>query len=204
MEKIVVNAVGDACPIPVVKTMKALNAVKESGEIDVHVDNETAVQNVMKFVSGKGLKPVSEKLEDKHFVIRFQTSDSSSAVTGAEEISCIPDARGSMVVAVDSETMGSGDEELGKILMKGFIYALSQLEELPKALIFYNAGAKLTVDGSASLEDIKNLEAQGVEILTCGTCLNFFGLTEKLAVGSVSNMYTIVEALSKADKVIKP
>lgn len=204
MEKVVVNAVGDACPIPVVKTMKALNAINEAGEIEVHVDNETAVQNVMKFVSGKSLKPVSEKVEEKHFVIRFQTADSTNAVSGNEEIGCIPDARGNMVVAFDSETMGSGDDELGRTLMKGFIYALSQLEELPKALIFYNAGAKLTIENSVSLEDIKNLEAQGVEILTCGTCLNFFGLTEKLAVGSVSNMYTIVETLAKADKVVKP
>ncbi|NCB41020.1 MAG: sulfurtransferase-like selenium metabolism protein YedF [Clostridia bacterium] len=204
MENIVVNAVGDACPIPVVKTMKALNETKAGDMVEVHVDNETAVQNVMKFVSGKNMKPVSEKVEEKHFVIRFDAADSAGLATAAEEIGCIPDARGSMVVAFDSETMGSGDDALGKILMKGFIYALSQLQELPKALIFYNAGAKLTVEDSASLEDIKSLDAQGVEILTCGTCLNFFGLTEKLAVGSVSNMYTIVETLSNASKVLKP
>lgn len=204
MEHIVVNAVGDACPIPVVKTMKALNETKAGDMVEVHVDNETAVQNVMKFVSGKNMKPVSEKVEEKHFVIRVEVPGSEAFVGTAEEIGCIPDARGNTVIAVESETMGSGDDELGRTLMKGFIYAVSQLEELPKSLVFYNAGAKLTIEGSVSLEDIKNLEAQGVEILTCGTCLNFFGLTEKLAVGSVSNMYTIVETLTQATKVIKP
>ena len=107
-------------------------------------------------------------------------------------------------VAFESDAMGRGDDALGTLLMKGFIYALTQLETLPSALIFYNGGARLTVEGSASLEDIKSLEAQGVEVLTCGTCLNFFGLSEKLAVGSVSNMYSIVEKLSTAGKVIKP
>jgi selenium metabolism protein YedF len=100
--------------------------------------------------------------------------------------------------------MGNGDDTLGEILMKSFIYTLSQLEELPKAIIFYNTGAKLTLNNSAVLQDIKNLEAQGVEVITCGTCLDFFEAKEKLAVGSVSNMYTIVEKISSASKVIKP
>lgn len=204
MSNVVVNAVSDACPIPVVKTMKALGEMTEGGIIEVHVDNETAVQNVMKFVSGKNLNPVSEKLEDNHFVIRAQVPGTAEPIATEEEISCIPDARGTTVIAFDSDVMGRGDDSLGKTLMKGFIYALAQLEELPKAMIFYNAGAKLTVEDSASLEDIKTLEAQGVEVYTCGTCLNFYGLTEKLAVGSVSNMYTIVETLSAAGKVLKP
>ena len=100
--------------------------------------------------------------------------------------------------------MGRGSEELGRTLMKGFLYAVSQLPQLPSAMLFYNGGAKLTTEGSDSLEDLKNLEAQGVEILTCGTCLNYYGLTEKLRVGGVTNMYAIVEKLAGAGKVIKP
>lgn len=199
---ITVNALGDACPIPVVKTMKALNEMQGPETLEVLVDNETAVQNVMKFLSGKNLAPASEKLEEKRFVIRVETETVS---TPAEEaVSCIPDARTDIVVAIESDTMGRGDDALGSLLMKGFIYALTQLETLPSALIFYNSGAKLTVEGSASLDDIKSLEAQGVEVLTCGTCLNFYGLSEKLAAGSVSNMYSIVEKLNVAGKVIKP
>ena len=88
--------------------------------------------------------------------------------------------------------------------MKGFIYAVSQQEELPSAMLFYNSGAKLTAEGAVTVEDLKNLEAQGVEILTCGTCANYFGLEGKQAVGSITNMYVIVEKLTSADKVIRP
>ena len=87
--------------------------------------------------------------------------------------------------------------------MKGFIYALSQLDELPQTILFYNGGATITTEGSPSIEDLKTMEAQGVEILTCGTCLDYYGLKDKLLVGSVTNMYTIVEKLNNADKIIK-
>lgn len=108
------------------------------------------------------------------------------------------------MIAVDTATMGRGNEELGKVLMKGFIFAVTQMETLPETMLFYNGGATLTTEGSDSLEDIKSLEAQGVTIKTCGTCLNYFGLTEKLQVGEVTNMYDIAETLSKAGKVVKP
>ena len=88
--------------------------------------------------------------------------------------------------------------------MKGFLYALSQQERLPCTILFYNGGAKVTTEGSVSIEDLKNMEAQGVEIRTCGTCLNYYGLTDKLAVGSVTNMYDIVETMTSAGKVIRP
>ena len=100
--------------------------------------------------------------------------------------------------------MGEGNDELGAVLIKGFIYAISQQDTLPSTILFYNGGAKLTCEGSASLEDLKTLEAAGVEILTCGTCLNFYGITDKLAVGDVTNMYVIAEKMTKAGLIIKP
>ena len=100
--------------------------------------------------------------------------------------------------------MGSGNDELGKVLMKGFIYAVSQLDQLPKTILFYNGGATITTEGSASLEDLKNMEAQGVEIMTCGTCLDYYNLKDKLAVGTVTNMYSIVETMNGAAKILRP
>lgn len=100
--------------------------------------------------------------------------------------------------------MGTGNDELGKVLIKGFIFAVTQLDKLPKTMLFYNGGATLTTEGSDSLEDLKSLEAQGVEIMTCGTCLDYYGLKDKLAVGSVTNMYSIVETQAKATKIINP
>ena len=108
------------------------------------------------------------------------------------------------MVAISSNAMGEGSEKLGKTLLKGFIYALGQQDILPKTILFYNGGASVTCEGSASLEDLKSLEAQGVEILTCGTCLDFYGLTEKLKVGEITNMYVIVEKLVNAGLVVKP
>lgn len=202
MANVVVNAVGDACPIPVVKATQALREVKEAGTVEVHVDNEIAVQNLTKLAASKNLKSFAEKKADKLFVVTI-TVDGPVNGDGNDGASCAADKRGNTVVAIASEYLGHGEAELGKILMKGFLFAVSQLEELPKTILFYNGGAKLTVEGSASLEDLKNMEAQGVEILTCGTCLDFYGLKDKLAVGSVTNMYTIVEKLANADKVIK-
>ena len=124
----------------------------------------------------------------------------------AEEIVCLMPNTGkkNTVVVISSNAMGHGGDELGVALMKGFLYALSQQEQLPSTILFYNGGASITCEGSVSLEDLKSMEAQGVEILTCGTCLNFYGLTEKLAVGSVTNMYTIVEKMTGADLIVKP
>lgn len=202
MSKVLVNAVGDACPIPVVKATQALKQVKEPTTIEVQVDNEVAVQNLTRLAQGKGLPVSSEKLGEKLYAV---TMEASGPIAAEEDNACCqPDARGEYVVAIESDCMGRGDDALGHTLMKGFIFALSQQDKLPKTILFYNGGAKIPVEGSVSLEDLKGLEVQGVEILTCGTCLNFYGLTDKLVVGSVTNMYSIVEKLSGAAKVIKP
>lgn len=197
-----VNAIGDNCPIPVIKTKKAMQEVTGPEVIEVLVDNEIAVQNVTKMASSAGAKVSSEKAAEKEFKI---TIEMKGAVAASEEKACcVPDQRENTVVVISSDRMGSGNDELGKVLIKGFIFAVTQLEKLPKTMLFYNGGATLTAEGSDSIEDLKSLEAQGVEILTCGTCLNYYGLTEKLQVGSVTNMYTIVEKMAEASKVIQP
>ena len=205
MEKIVINAVGDQCPIPVVKATKALKTMKEAGILEIHVDNEIAVQNLTKLANSKNLKTYAEKKNDTLFIVTMETDGAVEAgIEVVEECpTCIPDRRKNTVVAIASCPMGHGNEERGKVLMKGFIYALSQLDELPQTILFYNGGATITTEESPSLEDLKSMEAQGVEILTCGTCLDYYGLKDKLAVGSVTNMYTIVEKLNQADKIIK-
>lgn len=199
MKMITVNAMGDNCPIPVIKTKKAMQEITGPETIEVLVDNEIAVQNVTKMAVSSGGNVTSEKLGEKEFKVTIQMN---GAV--AKEAVCTPDRKGDTIVVIASDKMGSGNDELGKVLIKGFIFAVTQLEELPKAMIFYNGGATLTAEGSDSLEDLKSLEAQGVEILTCGTCLNYYGLTDKLEVGSVTNMYTIVEKMAEAGKIIQP
>lgn len=167
------------------------------------MDNEIAVQNLTKMAQQKDYQYSAEKLEERKYRVLFTLGEAESAPAEQAPV-CVPDARTDTVVAISAAVMGEGSEELGKTLLKAFVFALTQQDKLPKTILFYNGGAALTCEGSAMLEDLKALEAQGVEILTCGTCLNFYGLTEKLAVGSVTNMYTIAEKLTQAGNVVKP
>lgn len=206
MKKVLVNAMGEQCPIPVVKATQALRAMQEPGELEVHVDNEIAVQNLQRMAAGNHLTARTEQLSAAEFIVTMTVTEPLGD-TPLEEAplacDCTP-VGGPFVVAVDTDTMGRGSEELGRTLMKGFLFALTQLPQLPDTVLFYNGGARLSVEGSESLEDLRKLESQGVRILTCGTCLNYYGLTEKLAVGAVTNMYEIVETLAGAGKVVKP
>ena len=209
MKTVTVNAMGDPCPIPVVKTKQAIAEFHgAAGTVETLVDNEIAVQNLTKMAKVKGYGVSSEKLGEAQYKVSITVSGEEPAAEQAPEETpevCIPDARRKgTVVAVTSATMGTGSDELGAALMKAFLYALSQQDELPGTLLFYNGGAHLTCEGSPSLEDLRNMEAQGVEILTCGTCLNYYGLTDKLKIGGGTNMYDIVERLTKAALVVRP
>ena len=211
MKKIKVDAMGDQCPIPVIKTKKALKEITETTLVEVHVDNEIAVQNLSKMAKQKNLEYKCEKLEEQHYIIKINAEAEAEGVSiqqkapaeNDKEI-CYPDRKSNTVVVLSSNQMGNGSEELGQILMKGFIFALTELDELPSTVLLYNSGVKLSTEGSNSIEDLKTLQAQGVEILSCGTCLNYYDLTEKLQVGDVTNMYFILEKMAQADKIIRP
>lgn len=193
-----VNAIGDACPIPVVKTLNAFKELKGADVIETSVDNEIAVENLKRMAQSKGCEVSAEKVSDNEYVVTINVSE--KALNGEAE----EDTKKNVVVVISSKAMGEGSDELGTALMKGFIFALSQQEELPSTILFYNGGASIPCEGSVSLEDLKGMSEKGVEILTCGTCLNFYGLSDKLAVGEVTNMYSIVEKMAKADLIVKP
>jgi len=203
-----VNAMGDTCPLPVVKTKKAIADLNGGGTVEILVDNEIAVQNLTKMANHKGYGVKSEKLGEAQFRVVMEVGEATTEeVSGEVDEACIVlpgNRKKNIVVAVTSPRMGTGNDELGAVLIKGFLFALTQQDELPSTILFYNGGATLTTEGSASLDDLKSLEAQGVEILTCGTCLNYYGLTDKLRVGDVTNMYVIAEKLTTADLVVKP
>ena len=169
------------------------------------MDNEIAVQNLTKMANQKGYGVESEKLgENEYRVVMTVGAGADLPAEGEETVCVVPAGQKNTVVVVGADHMGEGEGELGKNLLKAFLYALSQQETLPRTILFYNGGAFLTCQGSLSLEDLKSMAERGVEILTCGTCLNFYGLTEKLAVGGVTNMYDIVEKQMAADLIVKP
>lgn len=188
-----VDAIGQVCPVPIIMTKNALKDIEE-GQVEVSVDNRISLENLQKMSKEMGYDYTVEESGDI-FKIVINKMRESVELRESEE---------NTVVVMDSLHMGKGDVELGRILMKGFIYTLSEMEELPKTILFYNEGVKLAIEGAESLQDLKSLEERGVEILSCGTCLNFYGITEKLRVGSVTNMYTILERQMKATRVIKP
>ena len=203
-----VNAMGDTCPIPIVKTKKAIAQLGGAGTVETLVDNEISVQNLTKMANQKGYAVKSEKLGPGQYKVTMTVGEQDAPPEDGTEETCLvtpaPEGKRNIVVAVTSPRMGEGNDELGAVLMKGFLYALNQQDTLPTTILFYNGGAPLTCQGSQSLEDLKSLEAQGVEILTCGTCLNYYGLTDQLAVGEVTNMYTITEKLTGAHLVVRP
>lgn len=197
---ITVNAIGDSCPIPVVKTKKAINELNGAGRIEVLVDNEIAVSNVSKMAASCNAKVTDEKIKEGEYRILIEIGEP----TEEEKENSKEEKDGNLVVVLASDRMGEGNDALGKVLIKGFIYALTQLDRLPDTVLCYNGGAVLTCEGSDSLDDLRFLIGEGTKVLTCGTCLDYYNMKDKLAVGEVTNMYTIVETLASADKVIRP
>ncbi len=191
-----IDARGLACPGPVLKTKEALAESAAGDRIRVVVDNRAARDNVLRFAQsgGHSAKAASES-EDGIAV----------EITCAAETceSCSPLAAAAPpVVFIGADTMGRGDDRLGKILMGAMLGALPETQPRPSAVVLMNTGVKLAVEGSEALDKLRKLEELGMEILVCGTCLDFFGLKEKVAVGKVSNMFSILETFLKAGSVV--
>lgn len=203
--KKIIDARGKACPLPVIEAKKALSNFVAGDTLEVLVDNYIAVQNLSKLAKSENFDYSYEKVEENNFIARFVIDrNAKNESKELDSINCNAERSENIVLVLSSDKMGEGDEKLGHTLMKGFIYALTEQDVLPKTILLYNNGAKLSVEGSDSLADLKLLESQGVEILTCGTCLNYYGLSEKLAVGTVTNMYVIAEKKMKASMIIQP
>ena len=199
MEKL--DCKGQACPLPVMNAKKVLAGMGEA-VLEVVVDNKTAMHNLENLGKSLKIETASEERGDAEFAVTF-TKGAQAADTACEECQPLVPA-GSKVVVLSGELMGSGDDELGATLMKAFVFALTQQDELPAAILAYNGGVHLTVEGSPVLDDLKKLAEAGVEIFSCGTCLNHFGIADKLAVGEVTNMYVIVQKQLEAGVVVRP
>lgn len=186
-----IDARGLACPQPVILTKKALEEITE-GEVVAIVDNITARENVSRLAANMNYE--YETTEEKGcYHIKIKKAAISEKAVEVEN---------SIVIVITSDKLGQGADELGKVLMKSYIYALTETKPLPKAVLFLNSGVKLNAEGSEVLENIKKLEAEGVEIISCGTCLDYYQLKEKLQVGIVGNMYSIIEKMNSSTKTI--
>ena len=188
----IVDARNLPCPQPVLLTMKAL---EEADEVTTIVDNETARENVSRLANSQGCEVTTEHKDDGIYLTLAKKE-----VKPAEEE---PDTQSGIVIFIASNILGRGENiELGNLLMHSFLNTLGGLNTKPECIIFMNNGVKLVVEDSLVVGELKQLESQGIEILACGTCLSRLNLTEKVAVGQVSNMYTLADTLLRAEKVI--
>lgn len=187
----VVDARGLSCPQPVLLAKKAL---EETTEVLVIVDNEASAQNLRHMGQQQGCEVRVDQRADGIYVHLKRLAAKPSGACEAIGLGA--------VLVVPSECMGRGEEELGRLLMRSFLHTLAELRHDLRKAIFFNTGVKLVVEGSDVLDDLRVLEEKGVEILACGTCLDYFGLKGKQKVGRVSNMYEIAEALLAAQKLI--
>lgn len=193
----IIDCRGLNCPMPVINTKKHLEGM-ESGVATTIVDNEVAKNNVVKLVSNLGCE---YEVKENQGLYEIKITKGTCENNSVDE-SKTSNSNESLTVAIGADVMGQGEEELGKILIKGYIFALSEAEVVPKDLIFFNSGVKLTVEGSNVIDSLKNLEEKGCKIQVCGTCLDFYNVKDKILIGEISNMYSIVETMNSAGKVI--
>ena len=189
-----IDAKGKKCPMPVIMAKKEIDAGVKFFEIEV--DNKIAVENLKKLANSQGFTTRIEE-NNGNFKVNFSN--------GCEEVLAKVEGKkplGNWTIFVNKEIIGAGDDELGKSLMKMFIYTISEGDDLPKSILFMNGGVKVPTLNDQAIEHLKVLQDKGVELLVCGACLNFYGLEEKLEVGRVSNMYDITNAMKDASKVI--
>ena len=198
---ITVNAVGKACPEPVIMTRAAVE--KGATELEVLVDNAVAVSNVTRFLEGQGFR-VQHQENGGEFKLTARRDGAAASVGSAPAAGPAPCNRGGarLAVLVAGKTLGREDKELGEVLIKGFLGTLSKLETPPAVLALMNEGVKLALSDASTCDHLKDLERAGTKILVCGTCTNHFGVTERVGVGTVSNMFEILEAVTGADKVL--
>jgi selenium metabolism protein YedF len=195
---ITVNMIGQPCPIPVVEAKKALAQPGTQGVV-VLVDNSIAVQNLKKMASGLGYGFSYEKKGESEFAVTILVKDNDGQqLPVPQPVSC----GSGTVFLIKGDQIGISVEEAGKKLMKTFLYSLAQLPAAPKVILLLNQGVKLACEGSEVLDDLKNLAEKGTDIRSCGQCLNYYGLTEKLLVGKVTNMLDIVETITSSPQTI--
>lgn len=206
-----INAVGLACPKPVILAKKHIRS-NPSQALTIYVDNEIATQNLTKLALQLHLHAKTTKLSNDRYSVEISPTSDSNTNSEENTIFNIPDNENTCkimddfsedyIVIISSDEMGKGDELFSKTLLEGFLYALCEQDLLPKYILFYNKGVTLTTINENTLKDLKSLEQKGVEVLSCGMCLDHYNLKEKLGVGSITNMYRICELMSKYRNVM--
>ena len=190
-----VDARGLACPKPVINTKKELDNI-EQGIVIVTVDNDIAKQNILKL--SISLNCESRVIKEEKDFISIEIKKGENVIIEEKK----QEELDNKCIFISSNKMGNGNDELGEVLMKGFIYTLTESKPYPKSILLVNSGVKLSTENYDTVENFKILQEAGVEILSCGTCLDYYGLKESLKVGNITNMYTIVDIMKNSSQTI--
>jgi len=206
MTKKIIDARGELCPRPLIKTKKAITELASDENFVILVDNSAACENVERFLSDNGFR-VNLIQKENDFELHVSKSDQViNSVKGEEYCPVVTHKhdKGEHVISIANNHMGQGPEELTALLIQGFVNTIKEVRPYPSAIVFYTNGVFLTLEDSPVLVSLRELESLGVKILVCGTCLNYFEVKEKMAVGKISNMLTILETISHASHVVTP
>lgn len=201
---IVVDVRGSLCPIPVIETKKAMES-NPTAVFTTIVDNEVSRDNVVKFGQSRQCQVVIAA-DGADFYITLTPANAMDETTVGEGVTLVempatmtmldtPTAVGGKVLLVTKDYLGKGNQDLGRTLMKTFWFCLTEADVKPAKIFFINSGVKMVAEGSDHLENLQKLVAAGVELAACGICLDFYGLKEKVAVGSITNLYAVTDAM---------
>jgi selenium metabolism protein YedF len=199
----IIDCKGLICPMPLIETKKTIKESALGEEIQVEVDNETSFNNLSHFLNDNGWTFEYNKEESVYqirFIVNKLQTKTSTRVAEIKPKSNI----GTFIIVLSSNFMGSGNDDLGKLLLKGFLNSIDQIDSLPKEIICYNSGVTLAVKGSDTAQSLKKLEELGVKISLCGTCVDFYGLKENTEIGSITNMLYIAGVLAGDNKIVMP
>ncbi len=203
----VIDCKGMLCPKPLIETKKALKESKVGESIEIILDNDTSCKNVLHFLNDNGVKNTitqEGKLFRVHITVPERLSQPTKSVDEYCEIQPISNSKGNYIIVLSSHIMGKGNDDLGKILMKGFLNTVPELNPLPSEIICYNSAVTLAKRNSDTGQVLLKINQLGVKITLCGTCVDFFNMKEELEVGNISNMLYILEKLTSGAKIIQP
>jgi len=203
MKVFTVDCRGLECPQPVIQTKDALDQGHHL--LEVIVDNEASKGNVTRFARSRKCEVTISEFNDGSYKLLLKADGNiSDQKFDAEEYNCPLPSGDGLVYVVSSASMGRGSDELGWALLQTYIQTIKDVDPLPAKILFYNEGVRLVAEESGALEALRGLQSNGVEILACGTCLDYFKLTSAIKVGQISNMYDIMSSVNNAAKVVSP
>ncbi|HLN21370.1 MAG TPA: sulfurtransferase-like selenium metabolism protein YedF [Bacteroidales bacterium] len=201
-----VDTKGQACPAPIIAARKALKEIPAGESFQILTDSLVSYNNLIRYLRDNKAEVTSEE-NSGTWTLTVNRGATSVPLLQPDDY-CSPEIahfdKGDFVIVLSSDLLGEGDADLGSLLMTNFIKAVKDLDKLPAKMIFYNKGVTLAIEGSPNAEHLVQLEKMGVEIVLCATCVNHYGITDKITAGTLSNMFSIAGMMAEAGKVIKP